>query len=67
MTCHLVGNRQMIMVGGSNTTKIKDNCDSAVHGIGVLDLTDLTWGTAYNANGSVYQVPKPVVDAVGGS
>lgn len=57
----------MIVIGGSNTSKITDNCDSAVHGIRVLDLTDLTWDTAYNAAGSAYQVPKQVVDVVGGS
>jgi hypothetical protein len=67
MTCHIVGNRQMVTIGGSNISSIKDNCDNAVHGIGILDLTDLTWGTTYNAKASTYQVPKAVVDIVGGS
>jgi hypothetical protein len=67
MTCHLVGNRQMITIGGSNTTTIKNNCDSSAHGINVFDLTDLTWGTEYNVNASAYEVPGVVVDVVGGS
>jgi hypothetical protein len=67
MTCHTVGNRQMITVGGSNTSKISDNCDAADHGLAVFDLTDLTWGSVYDAKAPAYGVPQEVINLVGGS
>jgi len=67
MTCHLAGNRQMIMVGGSNTSHVADDCDAEVYGLAVLDLTGISWGTVYNAEAPSYEVPEEMVKVIGGS
>jgi hypothetical protein len=66
MTCHQIGS-QMITIGGSNASNITANCDSATQGVRVLDLTQLTWGTAFNPNNTAYQLPNPLVKVVGGT
>jgi hypothetical protein len=67
MTCHISGNRQMIVVGGSDTSNITTTCDSRPQGLGVVDLVDMTWDTKYNASAAAYVVPTEVVKVVGGS
>lgn len=57
----------MITVGGANTSHITDNCDMAIMGLRVLDMTDLSWGTAYDPDAGQYQVPAQVVKLIGGS
>lgn len=87
-TCHLVGNSQMLRVGGSltndkwaimnipstameinnstlNTTVAK--CDTETNGVSVFDLTQATWGSAYDPKGAAYGVPQKVIDKIGGS
>lgn len=85
-TCHLVGNSQMLRVGGSLTNEkwaimnipstIQDvngtintttaNCDNETNGVSILDLTNITWGSAYDPNAAPYSVPQKVVDKIGG-
>jgi hypothetical protein len=65
-TCHVVG-RQMITVGGSDTSKTRSGCDWETKGIGVLDMSAVTWGSQFNVNADPYSVPTAIVQIIGGS
>lgn len=78
-TCHLVGNRQMVTVGGSldasvyniETTTQQSNisdieCDWEWAAVAILDLSDIKWSSAFNAYASPYQVPISIFSAIGG-
>ena len=73
-TCHLVGNRTLLTVGGiaSITQKsgLRDTnatpCDWESKGLAVMDLTDITWGSVYEAHAPAYGVPLEVIGTIGG-
>jgi hypothetical protein len=66
-TCHAVG-RQMITTGGHNIRRnVTDYCDWELHGIAVLDMPSMTWGSIYNATLGQYEVSTGVVDKIGGT
>jgi hypothetical protein len=67
MTCHLAGNRQMITAGGSDNSTLLAGCDWHTKGVGVMDMTAITWGPTYDATAAPYTVPKKVVDIIGGT
>lgn len=65
-TCHRVGSRTMITIGGtSNTDYNFPPCDWETKGVGVFDMTDLTWGSVYNATQADYEVPSLVAAKIG--
>ena len=66
-SCHRVNSRTMISVGGtSNTDYGSPPCDWQTMGLGVLEISDLTWGSVYNATQGEYEVPAKVVASIGG-
>jgi hypothetical protein len=66
-TCHKVG-RQMITTGGRNIRRnVTDYCDWELHGIAVLDMPSMTWGSVFNATLGQYEVSTGVVDKIGGT
>jgi hypothetical protein len=67
MTCHVAGNRQLVVVGGSETSNITAACDTKPYGLGVMDLVNMTWDTKFDPNAAAYQVPPQVVKVIGGS
>jgi hypothetical protein len=62
--CILAGNRQMLSVGGIDVDlsfpEIFFDPDPWKNGLGVLDLTALTWNTRYDATARPYESPKVV-------
>jgi len=66
-TCHLVGNSQMITVGGANGTSLYNGCDWETMGVAIYSLSTLTWGSVYDAFAPPYTVPNLVYGAIGGS
>lgn len=74
-TCHLVGNRTMLTVGGvAAASQIQGfysanppTCDWEMKGVGVYDVSDLVWGSVYNATAPAYEVPDLVISTIGGS
>lgn len=74
-TCHLVGNRTMLTVGGVAAASQMQalysaslpTCDWEVKGVGVYDMSDLVWGSVYNVTTPAYEVPDAVVSTIGGS
>ena len=66
-TCHIVGNRTMITVGGAADAHYDSTpCDWETKGVGVFDLSRLTWGSVFDVNVGSYGVPASVAAVVGG-
>ncbi|KAL6722212.1 hypothetical protein ACLMJK_001319 [Lecanora helva] len=62
-TCHLVGGRQMLSIGGADAAQTDwwSTPDyTNLNGIGIFDLVDEQWRTGYNANGAPYERSKTV-------
>ena len=66
MTCHLVGNRQMLTVGGFSSNNLSSSCDWEVKSVAIYDMSSLVWGSVFRADAPAYQVPGLVVDVIGG-
>lgn len=66
-TCHRVNSRTMITVGGTaNTDYGSPPCDWETKGVGVFEISDLVWGSVYNASVGNYEIPAKVVANIGG-
>lgn len=65
-TCHLVGERQMLTVGGALSPGSDVICDWEFKGVGILDLSTITWGSRYDPYNGTYQVPTKVIAKIGG-
>lgn len=64
-TCNIVGNRQMLSIGGLDPSAISlgaahNDTDSFWEGIKVFDLTALQWTNHYNATAAPYTAPDAV-------
>ena len=64
-TCHVVGNRQMLSVGGLNPSAIDHDAainetDPFWQGIKVFDLTAMQWTNYFNATAAPYLAPSVV-------
>jgi hypothetical protein len=65
-TCHMVGARQMITIGGVNDSDLLRGCDWETKSVAIYDLSALTWGSVYNAFAPKYQVPALIYHVIGG-
>ncbi|KIW94417.1 uncharacterized protein Z519_04393 [Cladophialophora bantiana CBS 173.52] len=57
-TCSIIGNRQMISIGGcppSTLNQFGADYDEWASGIGVLDLSELQWKDHYDAGAALYE------------
>ncbi|KAF1987247.1 hypothetical protein K402DRAFT_55465 [Aulographum hederae CBS 113979] len=68
-TCEPVGGRQLMSIGGIDNPQDGKNYwydwtipDSFIQGIGVFDMTALTWKSGYDADAAPYQSPTVVKD-----
>ena len=63
-TCELIGNRQMVSVGGINPALGLDgglgNADPWPQGLGIFDVVELEWTNAYNAMAEQYMPATPI-------
>ncbi len=66
-TCHVLGNRQMVIVGGSDTSNLLSGCDWLTKGVGVMDMSEITWGSTFDPNANPYTVPDEIVKVIGGT
>lgn len=55
----------MITVGGNNTNGL--TCDWEVEGVGVWELSNLTWGSVFLSNLTAFQVPTRILPLTGGT
>ena len=73
-TCHLVGNRTLLTVGGIASLTQKSGqpdanappCDWEIKGVGVMDLTTIVWGSVYDSQAPAYEVPAKLLATIGG-
>ncbi|CAL5871657.1 uncharacterized protein PFLUO_LOCUS5910 [Penicillium psychrofluorescens] len=65
-TCHLVGNKQMLTVGGDASEDLMSGCDWEEYGVAILDMSSMVWGHIYHALDGEYQVPTKIYNVIGG-
>jgi hypothetical protein len=65
-TCHLVGNRQFVTVGGTNDTDLTRGCDWESSSVAIYDMSALNWGSAFNASAAPYTLPSQLTSVIGG-
>ena len=56
--CQVIGGRQMLVIGGTNTQA--STADVWTNGLGIFDMTALEWTSMYNASAEPYVQPEPV-------
>ncbi|KAH7125761.1 hypothetical protein B0J11DRAFT_606285 [Dendryphion nanum] len=68
-TCHIIGNRQLLTIGGIDpalqegiATSDQQGKDPWPFGLGIFDMTDMRWKSQYDANASSYKSPQVVRD-----
>lgn len=64
-TCHLVGNRQMLTVGGAQK-KYSSYCDWESSGVAIYDMYALSWKSTFYHDANKYIVPENITDIIGG-
>ncbi len=55
----------MLSIGGGNPNDVtygKWSIDNAPQGLGIFDLTEMTWGSSYDASAAPYTTPRIVKD-----
>lgn len=63
--CQVVGNRQMLSVGGNNPLDANSETtskDPMAQGLQIFDLSDMTWSSSYDAHAAPYTTPQVVKD-----
>jgi hypothetical protein len=63
-SCHYVGHKQMLILGGTDGLPI--DCHQAPY-VSIFDMTNLKWLRGYDPNDKDYRVPKAVWEWIGGS
>ncbi|GME34275.1 putative kelch repeat protein [Neofusicoccum parvum] len=61
-TCNVVGKRQMLVVGGIGKPWPAgwEDPDPWVRGLGIFDMTQLSWSSGYDADAAEYESPEIV-------
>lgn len=66
MACAVVGQRQMLTVGGTDLAQRGSSLwttpDSFPQGLGIFDMTDLRWKSSFDASARAYESPQSVKD-----
>lgn len=66
--CQVIGKRQMFVIGGRDPAHNSatdgsfwpGGADPWTHGLGIFDMSTLSWTTAYDANATDYEQPAMV-------
>ncbi|PQE22714.1 cell wall anchored protein [Rutstroemia sp. NJR-2017a BVV2] len=64
-TCHLVGNRQLLTVGGI-AGSFSTYCDWESKGVAIFDLSTLQWGSNFYHDAESYSLPSNLTAVIGG-
>ena len=63
-SCNLVGNRQLLSIGGADVRDPSDtsrpNPSDFTQGLGIFDMTRMEWSSGYNANAAPYKTPDVI-------
>lgn len=63
--CEVVGNRQMLSIGGRDPLDDGQGIlspDPIKHGLQIFDLTEMKWSDRYDSNAAPYTTPQVVKD-----
>ena len=63
--CEVVGNRQMLSIGGVNPLDVNSktmSSDTATQGLQIFDMTAMKWSNKYDAKAAPYVTPQVVKD-----
>ncbi|PGH28024.1 hypothetical protein AJ80_00279 [Polytolypa hystricis UAMH7299] len=63
--CQLIGNRQMLLIGGAPVTRKTNDLpkdENLPNGLGMFDVSDLSWKDSYDADAAPYEQSKLVQD-----
>ncbi len=60
--CALAGDRQMVVVGGQSDADLVRDKDPWPHGIGIFDISTLSWSSGFDAQAEPYESPGIVQD-----
>lgn len=62
--CQVIGNRQMLVIGGSDPwgVNLGDIPDLFVNGLGIFDMSDLTWADKFDPGADKYVRPSLIND-----
>ena len=58
--CEVIGQRQMLSIGGQAINSNLTVEDPWRNGLGIFDMSELTWGFSYDANAAAYTPPTPI-------
>lgn len=65
-TCHVVGKRFLLSIGGVEATnppeRLWEGPDTTPHGIGIFDMSELSWSNTFTVAARSYSRPKEVRD-----
>ena len=62
-TCSVIGNRQMISIGGvPDRYPNADNWTDPWNGLQILDMTELVWTDTFKSGAAAYEPPTPVTE-----
>lgn len=67
--CHLVGSKQMLILGGNRYTQVKDKhpCYLGRTGVAIFDMTTLQWADRIAIPDRPYEVPFAIVEWIHGT
>jgi hypothetical protein len=65
-TCHVVGSRQMLVVGGLEADVLPEynTKDPFPQGLGIFDLTEMQWKNQYDADADPYVTPQIIKEGI---
>ncbi|KAK5009776.1 hypothetical protein LTR28_013455 [Elasticomyces elasticus] len=69
-TCEVVGNRQLLSIGGANFATMYANLNTTpgdvfTQGLGIFDITNMTWSSSYDPKAARYGTPQVVKVNIG--
>ncbi|KAK5130843.1 hypothetical protein LTR08_001615 [Meristemomyces frigidus] len=65
-TCQVVGKRQLLTFGGVDWAQVNNalgesnQSDPFTRGLGIFDMSEMTWSDSYNATAATYQTPDVI-------
>lgn len=63
-SCHIIGNRQMAVIGGGRNIAAHKQCTNST--LFIFDTSTLSWRANFNPDEEAYVVPKAITDVIGG-
>lgn len=63
-TCQIIGNRQMVIIGGGRSEEAHEQCKNTT--LFIFDMSTLSWKTGFDSTLTAYTLPVLITDVIGG-